>query len=127
MKGSYFRLLSLLSSKWIEKRKAFWWNEKEWADKCDRHDSDFDAISVRNILGFFFVIFTGVACSLIALLCIYIYRKIKPHPPMKIVIEMESETNIEITKEDTISVKSDEYLSVKQTEVIMQRRRCRSF
>lgn len=99
-----------------------WWPEQEWADKCDRLDTDFDAISVGNILGFFFVILFGLVCALLTLVLKYIQQKRKFTRIGNI-----SNNDLHYKRksfDDNISIRSENGPSIESSHHLRFRRRC---
>lgn len=63
-------LLTLLSTRWLENRKKYWWPNTT----CGL-EAEFDGIHVTHIYGFFIVIVSGILMSMIALAIEYFWFK----------------------------------------------------
>lgn len=70
-----FRLLNLLSTRWLEELKKIWW--KEELEQCEVFDTKYDGVRLENILGFFLILLFGIIMATLTLIVEYFWFKRK--------------------------------------------------
>lgn len=88
--GFFFRILTLLNKRELEKLKEKWWRPPPDL-KCDQPEDQSEGISIQNIGGVFIVIFVGIGMACLTLVFEYWwYKKYRKNPK---IIDVNEATN----------------------------------
>lgn len=76
-----FRILRLLSSRWLEKLKDKWWPRPQYdvgGAHCANHPDHFDGIGLDNIVGFILIMLAGIGVASLALVGEWLFYRRQP-------------------------------------------------